>query len=106
MSRNNPKAVLRIINAKLASPFTCVKTPAHRNSALSERIMNIASSPNPKLSATERKVVSINLKQDRKQLINADPAKHKKVLKLRRKTESADKMVSSPEHAALKFCSS
>ena len=105
MSRDNPKAVLRIINAKLASPFTCVKTPAHRNSALSERIMNIAS-PNSKLLTTERKVISINLKQDRKQLINADPAKQKKVLKLRRKTESADKIVSSPEHAALKFCSS
>lgn len=43
MNRENSKSGLRIINAKIVSPFSCIKTPNGRTQGLSERMMNLAS---------------------------------------------------------------
>lgn len=68
MNKNNSKEGLKIVNAKLSNPFSTIRTPVHNNSGLFERVMNIASpSTTKKQLCTERKVVSIDLKQERKE---------------------------------------
>ena len=64
MQKDQAKAAPKIINAKLSNPFTLIKTPVHQSSGLSERIMNITTGKG-KQSPVQRRIVSIDLKQER-----------------------------------------
>ena len=94
MIKENSKSSLKICNVKIVTPLTNMKTPIAKSAALTERMMNIASpSTSRKQLSTQRKVISIDLKYEKKQTNNSENTvnqtiqnKLKKVLKIRRKT--------------------
>ena len=85
MDKDRSKVPSKIIHAKLTNPFSLIKTPVHQNSGLSERITNISTGKR-KQSPPERRIVNIDLKQDRKENSGVGVSGGKKILKLRRKT--------------------